>query len=232
MFDTLDGLILATVLFLAIHIVPSSFLRAKLVGMVGENGYLAGYSILSAVFLAWMIMAYINAPVDYFLWDLGNVGRYLAIPLMALAFILFIGPFTGASPTSVKAQSTIEKEGAHQGLNAITRHPMMWSFVIWAFVHALNNGDLKSLVFFVGYGGLALAGTFLIDAKRAKELGPKWAEYKSQTSNIPFAAILAGRAQLSIKQLWWRVAIGLFLFMAAYHTHELVLGVSPFPFRG
>ena len=221
---------MATLLFLAIHIVPSSFLRAKLVDKVGENVYLAGYSVLSAVFLAWMIMAYINAPLDYFLWDLGNVGRYVAIPLMALAFILFIGPFTGASPTSVKAQVVIDKEGAHQGLNAITRHPMMWAFVLWAFVHLLNNGDAKSLVFFVGFGGLALAGTFLIDVKRARELGPKWAEFKSQTSNIPFAAVLSGRARLSVKQLWWRVAIGLFLFMAAYHTHKLVLGVSPFPY--
>ncbi len=106
----------------------------------------------------------------------------------------------------------------------------MWSFVLWSIAHLLNNGDLRSIIFFGGFGGLALVGTFMIDRKRAKALGSDWTVFKEGTSNIPFLAVLQGRASLSIKQLWWRVLAGLFVFMAFFHLHTMVIGASPFPY--
>ena len=35
-----------------------------------------------------------------------------------------------------------------RGMIRVTRHPMLWSFAIWAAVHILGNGDTASIVFF------------------------------------------------------------------------------------
>jgi len=229
MTGTIFSLLLATAAFIAIHIIPSSFLRGKLTAKIGTPAYLGIYSLLSAAFLIWMIMAYFAAPYGPILWEFGGWTRFVAIVGMVLASILFIGPYTGRSPTGIGGQKTVNNPASQAGLNAITRHPLMWSFVIWSVVHLLNNGDLKSVIFFVGFGGMGLLGTIMIDRKRAKELGVDWTEYTKSTSNFPFLAVLQGRASLSVKALWWRVLVGLFVFMAFFHLHTMIIGVSPFP---
>jgi uncharacterized membrane protein len=187
------------------------------------------FSLLSALILAWLIYAYNVAPIGDMLYFVGNAGRYIALILMLIASILFFGAVTSPNPTAVGAGKMLEKESAYTGMNAISRHPMMWSFTLWSIAHILNNGDLPSIIFFGTFGVLAFAGTFLIDAKKARQLGDGWTAYKARTSNIPFAAIIQGRATLSLKPLWWRVLLGFVLFMALFHLHPLVFGVSPAP---
>lgn len=229
MTGTVGGLILAALAFLAIHIVPSSVLRERVVSGIGEKAYMAGFSLLSALILAWLIYAYNVAPAGDILYDAGNVGRYIALLLMLIASVLFFGAVTSPNPTAIGAGKMLDKESAYRGINAITRHPMMWSFTLWSIAHIVNNGDIISIVFFGTFGLLAFAGTFLIDAKKARQLGEDWTPYEARTSNIPFAAIIQGRASLSIKPLWWRILAGVVLFAALYLLHPLAFGVSPGP---
>lgn len=229
MTGTLGELILAALAFWLIHIVPSSIVRERLVSRIGEKGYLAGFSLLSILIFVWLIFAYRGAPVGDMLWDAGNAGRYIAMLLMLIASILFISANTSPNPTAVGAGKLIEKESAYSGINAITRHPLMWSITLWSIAHILNNGEISALIFFGAFGLLAFCGTFLIDAKKARQLKDGWTTYKSRTSNIPFAAILQGRATLSIKPLWWRVLLGIVLFAVLYYFHAFVFGVSPNP---
>ncbi|MEH6403027.1 MAG: NnrU family protein [Sneathiella sp.] len=229
MTGTILELFIATILFVGIHTIPSSFMKGAIVGKIGEKAYTGVFSLLSLGFLIWMIMAFIAAPYGDVIWEVGNWGRYLAIVAMLIASILFLGPFTGASATGVGGEKSVAKEGARSGINALTRHPLMWAFVLWAGVHLINNGDLKSIIFFAGFGSLALAGTYLIDAKRKRDVGDGWEKYVAHTSNIPFLALLQGRAKLSIKSIWWKALIGFVLFMAFFHLHTKVIGVSPFP---
>jgi len=229
MTGTVGELILAALAFLLIHIVPSSVLRERVISRTGEKGYMACFSLLSLVILIWLVIAYRAAPVEEMLWDAGNGGRHLAMLLMLIASILFFGAITSPNPTAVGAGKLLEKESAYTGINAITRHPMMWSFALWSVAHIVNNGDITSIVFFGTFGLLAVAGTYLIDAKKARQLKAGWAGYKERTSNIPFAAILQGRATLSFKPLWWRLLLGIVLFAALYLLHPLVFGVLPGP---
>lgn len=229
MTGTLEELILATALFVAIHIIPSSMLRQKFVGVIGEKAYLGLYSLASIALLIWMIFAFSSAPYGPVYWETGNWARYLLIIMMVPVSILMIGSYTTPNPTMVMGQKAVKAEKARNGINAITRHPLMWAITLWAALHLLNNGDLKSIIFFVGLGGLSLAGTFLIDAKKAKEMGEDWTEFTAHTSNIPFLAILQGRAKLSILSIWWRALIGIVLFFAFFHLHMMVIGVSPYP---
>ncbi|MCF8466124.1 MAG: NnrU family protein [Sneathiella sp.] len=229
MTGTLGELILAALAFLFIHIIPSSFLRERLVSRIGEKGYLAGFSLLSLTVLVWLVFAFRSAPVGEMLWDAGNAGRYLAMLLMLVALILFVSANTSPNPTAVGAGKLVERESAYSGVNTITRHPLMWSITLWSIAHIINNGEISAVVFFGAFGILAFSGTFLIDAKKARQLKNGWGAYKARTSNIPFAAILEGRAKLSIKPLWWRILLGIALYAVLFHFHAFVFGVSPNP---
>jgi uncharacterized membrane protein len=83
-----------------------------------------------------------------------------------------------------------------RGIVRITRHPFLWGVALWALVHLIVNGDLASLIVFGSLFVLALGGTASIDAKRRRIFGEDWSRFAQTTSNVPFAAILAGRNQL------------------------------------
>ena len=85
------------------------------------------------------------------------------------------------------------------GVFAITRHPMMWSFAIWAIVHLMRRRHAKALVFDGAILFLALAGAAGQDRKKARLLGEAWHEWTAQTAFVPFTGGVAypgnGRAR-------------------------------------
>lgn len=230
MTGTLTELILAMLAFLAIHIIPSSFLRERMIGRIGMGGYMAFFNILSIVVFVWLIFAYSATSTGERYWDPGNAGRYIGIILMLISSIFLVSSYTSPNPTVIGGARLLEKESAYRGINAITRHPLMWAITLWSIVHLINNGDSSGLVFFGGLGLLALCGTFLIDAKKGRQLGEGWNVYKARTSNIPFLALIEGRAKLSLKPLWWRILLGLVLFFVLFHFHAFIFGGSPAPY--
>ena len=74
---------------------------------------------------------------------------------------------------------------------AITRHPMMWGFALWAVVHAIVNPTPASLVLSAAIAFLALVGAALQDCKKARLLGDVWRDWQAQTS---FRALRQGLA--------------------------------------
>src|SRR2546428_8317544 len=62
--DPMAILARATAAFLATHYVSSTPLRAGLVRMFGENGYLGFYVAVSFATIGWMIWAYAKAPYE------------------------------------------------------------------------------------------------------------------------------------------------------------------------
>jgi uncharacterized membrane protein len=102
----------------------------------------------------------------------------------------------------------------------------MWGIGLWALSHLVPNGDGASLILFVGLAVLALAGTLLIDAKKARRWGAAWPPFAAATSNLPFAAILAGRTRLVPAEIGWRpVLIAAALYAALFALHRYVAGV-------
>jgi uncharacterized membrane protein len=126
----------------------------------------------------------------------------------------------------------MESAAAHEatGVVRITRHPFLWGVALWAAFHLLANGDAASVVFFGTFLALAVAGTYSIDAKRARKMGAAWTPFAERTSNIPFAAILAGRNSLKLGELFtWRQAAALAAFVLLLYIHAWLFSVSPFP---
>ena len=101
---------------------------------------------------------------------------------------------------------------------------------LWAAFHLAANGDEASVIFFGTFLVLAVAGTFSIDAKRARKMGPAWEAFARQTSNIPFAAIVGGRNSFKAGELLdYRILAAILAFAAVLFAHPWLFGVSPFP---
>jgi uncharacterized membrane protein len=112
----------------------------------------------------------------------------------------------------------------------ITRHPFLWGVTIWAAGHLLVNGDLAGIILFASMLILALSGTISIDAKRKRALGATWDAFAERTSNLPFAAIAAGRQSFRLGEIgWWRIALALAIWAALIAGHGYVFGVPALP---
>lgn len=191
------SLVAASLYFLLIHFaVSGTRLRDVLVMRLGEGPYRGLFSLASFIGIYWMASAYARAPTIA-TWGLLPQLRPLVFAVVLLAVLLAVIGLSTPSPTSVGREGRLAAgEAAVRGITRITRHPFLWGVALWALMHLIVNGDLASLVLFGSLLLLALAGTTVIDAKRRRRFAAAWEAFARSTSNLPFAAIAAGRNQL------------------------------------
>ena len=229
----MDMLIAASTAWLLLHfLVSGTTVRDGLTGVLGEQAYLALYSLASVGGIVWLAMSYNAATAESLvpLWDFGPGVSHLGLIVVAIAFVFGLPGVLMPSPTGVGQGGLADRPDLARGVLRITRHPFLWSVALWAGFHLAANGDLASAIFFGTWLILSVGGTFSIDEKRARALGAKWDGYARATSNIPFAAILGGRQKLVLSELaTWRQGVALILFAAVALAHHWLFGVSPFP---
>jgi len=228
----MENLIWATAFFVAIHLIVSGTpLRGAIVGVIGEKIYMALFAIASLGGIVWMIKAYPAArAAATVLWTPPR-GLVDSAPLIMLIvfFFVVIGVLT-PNPTALLTADRIGRDDAAQGINRITRHPVMWGIGIWGLMHMAVNAHSAAVILFGGFAFTALAGTLAIDHKRAKAFGDQWQSFKAQTSNVPFVALLSGRTTFKWSEIgWWRPLIALILFVVFLFGHKHLFGVSPIP---
>lgn len=137
----------------------------------------------------WMMgRGYSEASADV-LWTIPKAVRMVAIFLMAAAFILFFSTHPGAA------------------LRARMRHPQLTGFKLWAILHILVNGDVRSMVLFGGLLIWAVVSVIIIN---------------KQTGKPPLPA-----ASDNALKAWMAVPIGLAVWVAVFIGHEWLFGVSP-----
>ncbi|MBU6299640.1 MAG: NnrU family protein [Alphaproteobacteria bacterium] len=222
-------LLAAAAVFLGIHLLISGTkLRDAIVATIGEKPYLGLFSLASLGAIVWLCIAYNQAyasPDNRVLYDLGQGFRNFAIPVIAAAFVLGLPGVLMANPSSRG-----QEKATVRGVLRITRHPFLWGVAIWAGYHLLATTTLASAIFFATFVILALIGTRAIDAKCRRRRGPEWQAIAHQTSNIPFAAILAGRNRFAAREYFdWRFAVAVAVFAAFLFGHDHLFAVSPFP---
>jgi uncharacterized membrane protein len=230
----MSNLIAAALVFLSIHLfVSGTRLRDAITKAIGERPYLGLFALASLIVIVWLVSAYNAASAsaeNRVLYDLGIGVRHLAIPVVALAFLLGVQGLLTPNPTSVQQENTAASEGTVKGVLRITRHPFLWGVMIWSAFHTAANGDLASVIFFGTFFVNALLGTFLIDAKRKRKLGRVWDSFAYKTSNLPFAAALSGRNKLKIGESFGeRFWVALATFLIVLFVHAWLFGASPFP---
>jgi len=216
--------------FIAFHILPAiGPLRRFLVKALGSRIYTVLYSALSVALLVWVGDAYIHADSEL-LWPMWAWTRWVPAVAMVPACVLLVGSLTHSNPLSVGVKADIF-DPRRPGIVSVTRHPLMWAFVLWAFAHMAPNGDSTSVVMFGFFVLLGLAGPKILDAKKRRQLGAeKWTEWAAATSNIPFWAALRGRTKIDWKPIIWGPGIGgLVLYVILMGAHPFIIGLSPLP---
>lgn len=215
-------LILAALLFVGLHIgVAGTALRATLVARLGEGGFRAAFSLATLAALVLLVLAWRGAETVP-LWFAPPWLRWVLAALMLPAFVLFMASHK-RNPTAVGSKGLGEEP---RGIQRVTRHPMLWSFALWAAIHMVGNGDTAALVFFGAFLVTALAGMPSIDAKIAARQPQDWAGFAAKTSILPFGAILAGRNRFAPAEIGWMPpVVGLVLWAAVLHFHRAFFGV-------
>jgi uncharacterized membrane protein len=209
------GLFLSAIAFVGTHFLLSHPLRRPLVRRIGERAFQGLYSLISLVLFGAMIYFYrVIGREPERLWDAGDAGWIAGTVLMWFAAILFVGSFV-KNPALVGARGPT---GGPKGVFRITRHPMMWSFAIWAGVHLMVIAAPKSLVFDGAIILLALAGAAGQDAKKARQFGEAWHEWTAQTAFVPFTRGIGNPGAFA-------TIGGTLLFLAATYAHGAIGGM-------
>jgi len=192
--DPLISLALGTFAFVGTHLAMSHPLRAPLVRRLGEGGFQGVYSLVALVTLVWMILAYRRTQPGAPLWQAPDWWFWTASFILLFASILLVGslirnpafPHPGAQPRDIPPP---------RGVFAITRHPMNWSFILWALVHISLLGTPRNLIVAQGILILAAAGSLGQDAKKSRLMGEAWRDWRARTGFVPFAALLSGKVR-------------------------------------
>jgi uncharacterized membrane protein len=221
------NLIAAAAFFLAIYFgVSGTRLRDRLVRVVGDKPFLGLFALASIIGLIWLGRAYSHAP-HVSLWGQLLALKPVAMPLLLIAFLFIVIGIATPSPTKVGMESRLTREVQVRGMTRITRHPFLWGTALWALVHFIINGDAASSILFGSLLVLAVGGTSSIDAKRRRAFGDRWEQFARQTSNVPFAAIFAGRNQLApaLREIGVvRPLIAIAVFAALFVLHGRLFG--------
>ena len=220
---------IALVLFLLAHAVPARpAVRHRLTAALGERPYLALYSAVSIALLVWVIWAAVRAPYVA-VWFPAPWQQVVTLVAMPLALVLLGAGAVQPNPLSA-AFSQRPFDPQRPGIVAVTRHPLLWGFGLWALSHVPPNGDLVGLILFSGLSVFSFAGTWLVDRRKRRSLGPEaWAVLAAGTSNIPFAALLFGRSRLPMDgRTWLGVLAGLAVYvLLLLGGHVWLFGVDP-----
>ncbi len=226
-----NDLLAATIAFVGGHFLLSHPLRRPLTARLGEQGFTGLYSAVALATFAWFIVAAVGAPGGPIWWIAGQGAWDGATLVMLFAAILLAGSLVG-NPATVDPTLKPRMPDRARGVLAITRHPMMWAFTLWACMHALLWGSTANLIVAGGIGTLAFFGSRAQDSKKARLLGDAWRGWQAKTSFWPFGAQLAGRAS-------WRSAIpnaavlggGLVFWLVATWAHARAGGPVAGPWR-
>ncbi|HYL03475.1 MAG TPA: NnrU family protein [Steroidobacteraceae bacterium] len=226
----MPSLLLASAYFLLIHFgVSGTRLRDALAARLGEGPYRGAFSLASFVGIFWMGYAYARAPLIPTWGKLPGLHP-AAFAVVFVGVLLVVIGLATPNPTSVGKETALAQGAAAvRGITRITRHPFLWGIALWALMHLIVNGDLASLTLFGALLVLALGGTASIDAKRRRRFGREWQAFAASTSNVPFAAIAAGRNRLgpALREIGLvRPAIAVAVYALVFALHGRVIGVS------
>lgn len=216
-------LVIAALLWIGVHVgISGTRLRDRLVRRIGERPFRGLFSLLSIATLLLLIGAWTfmwTTP----LWFAPMWPRWILVFVMLPAFVLFVASLTQPNQTMIGATG-----GPPRGIHRVTRHPMLWSFALWAAVHIIGAGDSGALVFFGAFLVTALAGMPSIDAKLARRDPAAWQALSAVTSIVPFAAIAQGRNRFVLREIGvLPPLIGVVVWAMVLHFHASLFGYAP-----
>ena len=216
--------------FVGLHFVLSALpVRKKLIAKLKQGGFTALYSLVAAFGLVGIIWHFRSVPYIE-LFAAPRWTRWVPILVMPIAILFMVLGFSTPGPTAVAQGERAKDESTVRGIQAVTRHPALWGFALWALSHLATNGEAHVVILAVGIFVLAVGGMLHIDARRRHDLGEAWDAFAEKTSILPFAAMARGKAKLRFRDIGVvRPIIAAVIYVGILHTHARLIGASPFP---
>ncbi len=211
---------LAALFLFASHALPSwPGVRPALIARMGRGGFVALHSLGSTLALILFVWAYREAAGGALLFTPAGWAAALVVALMPVAFLLVVARVTSKAGHP-------EAPNPPVGIYRITRYPGSLGLLLWALLHFQATGDGRRVVLFGTMAAIALFAMAKNDwVLRRSEAGRA---YRTETSVLPFAAILAGRQRLALGEIGWgRPLAGLAAYAGMIAVHPLLFGIDP-----
>jgi len=179
-------LIALWIAFAATHMGLSSVrLRPALLARLGEQGFLAAYSLVSfAIFvpLVWYYFAHKHAGSLLWTVPIGTAGRWAIYVGMGVAFVLMACALVRPSPHAVGG----DRSGGVNGLQRITRHGLFMGLALFAALHLIPNGYASDVAFFGGLAVFSVVGAAHQDRRKLVLEAETYGPLVEQTPFLPF----------------------------------------------
>ncbi len=118
-------------LFVGAHLLPTiPALRSALLARLTEGPYKGMFSLVSALGIVLIVVGFSHAPPGPQLFAPSTAAIAIAPIAVTVAFVLF---------AAANMRTHIRR---------VLQHPMLLGLLIWAIVHLLANGDLRTTVLF------------------------------------------------------------------------------------
>lgn len=219
-------LVVAALIWIGVHLgIAGTRVRDMMAARIGDAPFRGLFSVLSIAALIFLVRAWSVSPTEP-LWFTPDWLRWILVVAMLPAFVLFVASVSQPNPTMIGPTGATAR--APRGMTRVTRHPMLWSFAIWAAVHLIGNGDSASIVFFGAFLVVALAGMPSIDAKLERRDQATWQALAAATSVLPFAAIVERRNRFVPREFGWVTPVaGVVAWVVLLSLHPVMFGVAP-----
>lgn len=181
-------LILGLLIFLGVHSVRvvAETWRTGMRARLGEGGWKAAYSLLSALGLGLIVWGYgLARQQPVVLWPPQGWARHLAGLLTLVAFVLLAAAYV-----------------PRNGIKARLHHPMVLGVKVWALAHLLANHTLADLLLF---GGFLLWSVAAFRSARQRDAA-SGATYPAGTVAGTLATLAIGAAAWAGFALWAHTA--------------------------
>lgn len=222
----------AGAVFLVSHRVPTiPAVRARLVGVVGERGFLLAYSALSLGMLSWLIIAAGRAPYIE-IWPTAPWQFWVPNLIMPVVCVIIAFSIGASNPLSFGGRQADAFNPDRPGFAGIMRHGLLWALALWSSTHVVPNGNLAHVILFGGFLAFSLYGMRIIDRRRQRQMGmERWQRLARATSLWPFQSLITRRWRPSASGIWTstliRLIIGVLLYLMLLLVHADIIGVSP-----
>ncbi len=170
-------LVAGLALFIALHVlVTQRAARAHVIARIGERTYKAIFSLLAIAALALIAVGFSRYRASGLieLWDPPLWTRYIATPLMWLAFV---------SACAAYFQGRIK---------AALKHPMLVGVKLWALAHLCANGDLGSILLFGAILAWAGYDRYTLKTRPASEIPSITTPAPGSAGSNDLVAVLIG----------------------------------------
>jgi uncharacterized membrane protein len=209
-------------IFILAHSLPEpTGLRTRMIDRIGKKSYFAGFSILSTILLIWLIWSALRAPYVS-LWLPSQFTSLIPVILMLPASILFTTSIL--RPNSLSLAFIQQPIFAATDVTVLLKHPLLWSFFLWALSHTIANGDLVGVIMFGGLAIFSLVGMRIFEHRAKRTLSQIDFSIASNKTIGPIIPRLGHTINLIVIT---EVIAGILLYVIVLHLHEPVIGVDP-----